>query len=144
MYQSDEHQPPAPRMGGRTSAILGLALFGLALLVFTIVLGIMKIIPLPFMAQDEAGPAPLYMTPSPMPSSARFSQPGDCVTNRGTEADPEMVLAPCAPGVLQVLQRFDATSDVTVCGSVPDYRFHYFYDSELAGLDFVLCMRKRP
>ena len=56
----------------------------------------------------------------------------------------EPTMIPVEPGALEVLARFDATSDTGACADVKDYRYHYFFDSELEGLDFVLCMGERP
>ena len=40
--------------------------------------------------------------------------------------------------------RFDGTTDyATECGKVKGYQFHYFFDSELNALDFVLCLKQR-
>ncbi|GIG01197.1 LppU/SCO3897 family protein [Catellatospora citrea] len=135
--------PPRPRMGGRGPAIIGIALLAASLLIFLGVLVALKIVPNPFGA--DAPPIPVTTaTPSGPPRTARFAQPGDCVANQGTEKDPDLVLTECSPGALEVLARFDATSDTGECAAVKDYRYHYFFDSELEGLDFVLCMGERP
>lgn len=135
--------PPRPRMGGRGPAVIGIALLVASLVIFVGVLVTLRIVPNPF--ADEIAPIPVTTaSPSGPPRTARFAQAGDCVANQGTEQDPELVLTECAPGALEVLARFDATSDTGECADVPDYRFHYFFDSELAGLDFVLCMGERP
>jgi hypothetical protein len=56
-----------------------------------------------------------------------------------------MIMVNCGSGSLEVLERIEGTVDVHQCDKVPDYRFYYFYDSDLGdSLDFVLCMRKRP
>ncbi|MBV1852180.1 LppU/SCO3897 family protein [Catellatospora tritici] len=135
--------PPRPRMGGRGPAIIGLALLGVCVIAFAAVLIVLRVLPDPF--ESAAEPLPVTtVTPSAAPRTARFAQPGDCVANTGTEEDPDLVMAPCESGALQVLARFDATSDTRECKGVQGYRYHYFFDSELAGLDFVLCMGKRP
>jgi hypothetical protein len=139
MYEIDEEPPPRPRMGGRGPAIIGIAVFGMALLVFLAVVGFSILGGEP----DTIGSPPLT-TPSPVPSSARFAQAGDCVQNLGTDDDPQLMLTACEPGRLEVVRRFDNTTDVKMCQGVQGYRYHYYFDSELAGLDFVLCMRDRP
>jgi hypothetical protein len=126
-------------MGGRGPAIIGIAVFALALLVFLTVVGFS------ILGGEPDGPTTTTVsTPSPVPSSARFAEAGQCVENLGTEDDPQLMLTECAAGVLEVVRRFDNTTDTKMCEGVQDYRYHYYFDSELAGLDFVLCMRDRP
>ena len=135
--------PPRPRMGGRGPAVIGVGLLAASLVIFAGVLIALKLVPNPF--AEEAPPIPVTTaSPSGPPRTARFAQPGDCVANHGTEQDPDLVLTECAPGALEVLARFDATNDTGECTGVQGYRYHYFYDSELTGLDFVLCMGERP
>lgn len=74
---------------------------------------------------------------------------GQCLRNAGTDKEPDVSIAPCAPGTYEVLARFDGTADYKKnCGDgkktkVPGYEFHYFYDSELDSVDFVLCLKRR-
>jgi hypothetical protein len=84
-------------------------------------------------------------TPAPEASAeARFAVKGQCLVNDGSETGPKMRIVPCAPNAYEVLARFDATIDFkTQCGKVKGYQFHYFFDSELNALDFVLCLKKR-
>lgn len=82
--------------------------------------------------------------PSGSGGDGRSVTVGQCVVNDGTDSNPSLRVVPCAPGTYEVLKRFDGTVDYkTKCATVPGYQFHYFYDSQLDGLDFVLCMRKR-
>lgn len=135
--------PPAPRMGGRGPAIIGVALLIGSLLAFVVVLVLLNVIPSP-LGERAPVPAVVIVTPSSAPSPARFAQKDACVRNQGTDEDPDLVLADCVPGALEIIERFDSTSDTKLCVKVPGYKYHYYYDSELAGLDFVLCMRDRP
>jgi hypothetical protein len=42
-----------------------------------------------------------------------------------------------------VLARFDGTIDFKgKCAKVAGYQYHYYFDSELDVLDFVLCLKK--
>jgi hypothetical protein len=75
---------------------------------------------------------------------ARFVKVGQCVVNKGSDADPQLEIADCADKTFEVLARFDGTVDYKVkCQSVSGYQFHYFFDSELDTLDFVLCLKRR-
>lgn len=99
-------------------------------------------------AQPTAAPSqPVGDGQSPQvePSTdARFATKGQCLVNDGTDADPKMRIVKCGSGAYEVLARFDGTVDFKgKCSSVPGYRFHYYFDSELDTLDFVLCLRKR-
>lgn len=129
--------PPAPRFGGRAPMYAGMLVFALSIVAFGVVLAN------PFAADPLPVPLPTNAV-SPVPSTARFAQPNACVRNQGSEEDPDLVLADCGPGVLVVLDRLDSTSDPKQCEKVPGYLYYYFYNSELAGLDFVLCLGKRP
>jgi hypothetical protein len=94
----------------------------------------------------ETPTTPPEETPS-APASAsdvRFVTAGQCLVNDGTNEKPVMRVVPCAPGTFEVLKRFDATADFKKnCPTVPGYEFHFFYNSPLDALDFVLCMKKR-
>jgi hypothetical protein len=113
-----------------------------------LVLLLFGVLPSPFHheARPAGNPAP---TASPGPvqlaKPARFAQEHDCLLNVGTQQKPDMIMVNCGSGSLEVLERIEGTVDVHQCDKVPDYRFYYFYDSDLGdSLDFVLCMRKRP
>ncbi|HEX6683976.1 MAG TPA: hypothetical protein VF062_14325 [Candidatus Limnocylindrales bacterium] len=138
--------PPRPRFGGRAPAVLGIAGLLGALAIFAVVLVSVDALPNPLALGDE------MVAESPMPSagplrpskSARFADQGDCVINRGSESEPDMLLVNCAPDTYEVLSRIEGTTDYSECDKVDGYRFHYFYNSELGDkFDFVLCMRKR-
>jgi hypothetical protein len=137
-----------PRFGGRAPAVLGLAGFAGAVALFALVLVLFGVLPSPFHHPAATGgkPAP---TASPGPAQlakpARFAQAHDCLLNVGTQEKPDMIMVNCGSGSLEVLERLEGTVDFHQCESVPDYRFYYFYDSDLGdSFDFVLCMRKRP
>jgi hypothetical protein len=50
----------------------------------------------------------------------------------------------CGAKTLEVIARFDGTIDYEgKCKSLPEYDFHYYYDSQLDTLDFVLCLKQR-
>jgi len=95
----------------------------------------------------ETTPPPNGQTATPAPESsaeARFAVKGQCLVNDGTDAKPRMRIVGCGPDTYQVLARFDGTTDyATECGKVKGYQFHYFFDSELNALDFVLCLKQR-
>lgn len=96
-------------------------------------------------------PAPSSAAPSIAPSDetdARFVTAGQCVRNEGSEDVPQMTIAPCAEGTFEVLKRVDGATTgepdaEKKCATVSGYTNWYFYDSELDGLDFVLCLRGR-
>jgi hypothetical protein len=140
--------PFAPRLGGRAAAVLGLSGLGGAIAVFALVLMLLGVLPSPFRkpAEPMGGPAPTS-SPGPvqLPKPARFAQPRDCLLNVGTQDRPDMIMVSCSSGALEVLERLEGTVDYHECEKIPEYRFYYFYDSDLGdSLDFVLCMRKRP
>jgi len=93
----------------------------------------------------EGGPiSPVPGSPGATGSDARFVTAGQCVVNDGTNTKPQMRIVPCTSGAYEVLERFDGTIDFEKkCPSVPGYQYHFYYDSSLDVLDFVLCMRKR-
>jgi hypothetical protein len=81
-------------------------------------------------------------------ADARFVAAGQCVRNDGSEDVPQMRVTPCVKGAYEVLKRIDGATtgdkDAQVkCATVTGYTNWYFYDSELDGLDFVLCLRAR-
>ncbi|WP_213451107.1 LppU/SCO3897 family protein [Rhizomonospora bruguierae] len=84
---------------------------------------------------------------SPQPQSSaegRFAVKGQCISNDGTDETPRIRIVKCAPGTFEVLARFDGTTDVKgKCSGVPGYQYHYYFDSQLDALDFVLCMKRR-
>jgi hypothetical protein len=95
--------------------------------------------------------APSSAAPSAVSSDradARFVTTGQCVRNEGSEDVPRMTIAPCGEGTFEVLKRIDGATTgeqdaQKKCASVTGYTNWYFYDSELDGLDFVLCLRAR-
>jgi hypothetical protein len=79
-------------------------------------------------------------------TDARFAAKGQCLVNTGTNQKPVMEITKCASGTYEVLARFDGTKDYNAkCGGgkVAGYQYFYFFDGELDGSDFVLCLRKR-
>jgi hypothetical protein len=77
------------------------------------------------------------------PPAARFAKKGQCLINKGTSKRPEIQLAECGKNTFQVLARFDGTADyASRCGKVKGYTDHYFYNSEVDSLDFVLCLKR--
>jgi hypothetical protein len=141
-----DFDPPRPRLGGAAPAILGIAGFVAALLIFSLVLVLLNVLPNPLSGRAEPAPfVPASWSPTKLPQSARFAKQGDCVLNQGTDTKPDLIMVKCEPGSLEVLERKEGTTNVEECRSVAGYRYHYFYDSELGdSFDFVLCMRKRP
>jgi hypothetical protein len=66
------------------------------------------------------------------------------VVNEGSEKEPQLKIADCGEKTFEVLARFDGTVDYeTKCKDVQGYQFHYFFDSELNPLDFVLCLKRK-
>lgn len=94
-------------------------------------------------ATTEPGPAPLGS------EDARFfAKKGDCVTNEGTDAKPNMRTSACASGTYLVLERIKGTTTgeedaEQKCSKVPGYTKWYFFDSQLDELDFVLCLKEK-
>lgn len=75
---------------------------------------------------------------------ARFVKKGQCVVNQGSERDPTLKVVGCGAKTLEVIARYDGTTDYEgKCKSLPEYDFHYYYDSQLDTLDFVLCLKQR-
>jgi hypothetical protein len=127
-----------PRLGGRAPAILGVAGFVAAVVIFAVVLFVN-----PF-GRSANAPAP-SAGPSQLPKSARLAQQGDCLQNQGTSAQPVLIVVTCGSGTYEVLERLEGTTQVSGCDAVQSSTYHYFYDSELPdSFDFVLCMSKRP
>ena len=136
-------EPPRPRLAGRAPAVLGIAGFAAALLIFSVVLVLFEVLPNPLGKPEPVPPA--TTGPAKLPQSARFAKQGDCVINLGTDSKPDLVMVICEPDSLEVLERKEGTTKVEECRGVPGYRYHYYYDSDLGdSFDFVLCMRKRP
>ncbi len=104
-------------------------------------------------APPQALPQPVPSTAAPSTAAsgdadARFVTAGQCVRNEGSEDVPRMRVTACAGGSFEVLKRIDGITtgekDAQVkCAKVSGYTNWYFYDSELDGLDFVLCLRAR-
>ncbi|WP_173057402.1 LppU/SCO3897 family protein [Phytohabitans houttuyneae] len=96
---------------------------------------------------DPSGQADPSGDASPAPESstdARFVKAGQCVVNEGSNDAPELKIVDCRAKSFEVLARFDGTIDYEAkCKDVKGYQFHYFFDSELNPLDFVLCMKQR-
>jgi hypothetical protein len=138
--------PPRPRLGGAGPAILGIAGFVAALVIFYLVLVLLDVLPNPLGSKAEPPPVVAASSgPAKLAQSARFAKPGECVLNQGTDTKPDLIMVRCEPGSLEVLERKEGTTNVEECRSVAGYRYHYFYDSDLGdSFDFVLCMRKRP
>lgn len=136
-------EPPRPRMGGRAALLVAVLGFLGALAIFGLVLVMLGVIRTPL---HKGEPAPITSTaPIQLPKSARFAEQHDCLQNIGTTEQPNMIIVECGPGTLEVLERLEGTTDYHQCEKVSEYRYYYFYDSDLGdSLDFVLCMRKRP
>ncbi|MFD0741234.1 hypothetical protein ACFQ1L_04200 [Phytohabitans flavus] len=98
-------------------------------------------------AADPSAKADPSDGPSPAPgdsTDARFVKAGQCVVNEGTNDEPKLKVVECGDKTFEVLARFDGTIDYeTKCEDVQGYQFHYFFDSELNPLDFVLCLKQR-
>lgn len=88
--------------------------------------------------------------------NAAMAREGDCLTNLGTDGEPQLQIVPCdsdeSGPVYQVLTKVDSevegadrtaqdASAQQICGSVDGYTHHYFEVSE--SLSFVLCMAER-
>lgn len=105
-------------------------------------------------------PSPSSSSPSPKPSRSARKSPtptrspapsgdvttarvGDCFVDQGTPSRPDMRKVVCASGTLQVLRRFDGTTDMGLCQSqnvTGTTNMYYFYGPSAT---FVLCMRRR-
>jgi hypothetical protein len=98
-----------------------------------------------------ASPSPTVEEPtatpgqtSGSPTDARFATKGQCLVNKGSNKRPDIQLVPCGKRTFEVLARFNGTADFkTRCNGVAGYTDHYFYDSEVDSLDFVLCLKRR-
>ncbi|MEV4754025.1 flagellar basal body protein FliL [Micromonospora sp. NPDC049559] len=92
---------------------------------------------------------PQASAPASEPSTdARFVKAGQCVQNEGDTKQPKLVVTPCGPKTYEVLARVDGPTNgaddaKTKCSKVEGYTDWYFFNSELDGLDFVLCLKLR-
>jgi hypothetical protein len=77
---------------------------------------------------------------------ASTARVGDCFIDVGTPQAPAMQKVVCASGTLQVLRRFDGTSDLGHCNATetPGWTnsFSYKYNNNEA-TSFVLCLKRR-
>jgi hypothetical protein len=89
-------------------------------------------------AGGKTSPSP---TASPLNPAAVVK--GECVVNDGTQDEPKLRLAACAPGVFLVVGRFDGTDDVHRCDAVPGSTHNFFYRTDPANLSFVLCLKRQ-
>jgi hypothetical protein len=89
-------------------------------------------------AGGKTSPSP---TGSPLNPAAVVK--GECVLNDGTQDQPLLRLAACAPGVFLVVGRFDGTDDVHRCDAVPGATHNFFYRTDPASLSFVLCLKRQ-
>lgn len=147
--------PPPPRKGG--NRVLVLVVVALALLV--VAGGVAAVVklggsdedpaaaPTSQAAADPSGEPDPSQDASPAPESstdARFVKAGQCVVNEGSNEQPKLKIVECGAKTFEVLARFDGTIDYEAkCKGVEGYQFHYFFDSELNPLDFVLCLKQR-
>jgi hypothetical protein len=93
-----------------------------------------------------APPPPTATTDSPSPTQANdalAAQVGDCLTNDGTDADPQLRKVTCAKGTFEVIKRIPGITDGTKCEGLPGYSYNYVYDSSDDTEDFVLCLKQR-
>jgi hypothetical protein len=74
---------------------------------------------------------------------AKDAQVGDCLINDGTSDKPVLRKTTCAAGTFEILKRFESTSDVKKCDTVPGYTHNYFYKTKNETFSFVLCMKLR-
>jgi hypothetical protein len=76
-------------------------------------------------------------------ADVRSATEGQCVVNDGTNENPVMRVVPCTTkDAYSILKRFPETIDTNKCSTVEGYEYHYFYNSELDSLDYVLCLKK--
>jgi hypothetical protein len=143
--------PPPPRRKGLSKGVvvllvvLVLAVFG-GVGVGWVLLNQEK--PDDVLANPGASPTESATPEAPSPGQSepdsRFVKKGQCVVNRGTNNRPELQIVPCGKNTFEVLQRFDGTSDWKgKCPGVRGYTNHFWFNSELDSLDFVLCMKRR-
>jgi hypothetical protein len=93
--------------------------------------------------QDQPSGTASSAIPSGVPNDAITAKVGDCMANQGSNEAPRLRRVPCGPGVFEVLQRIEATSDVKRCDGVAGYTHNYFYKTSSEDTSFVLCMRQR-
>ncbi|MDQ7907077.1 flagellar basal body protein FliL [Phytohabitans sp. ZYX-F-186] len=148
---------PPPRKGGSRTLIV--VIVALALLV--VAGGVAAMVKLGGSGEDPVTAPPTASQEATEPSGgadpsqdastapenstdARFVKAGQCVVNEGSNDKPELKIVECGAKTFEVLARFDGTIDFeTKCKDVQGYQFHYFFDSELNPLDFVLCLKQR-
>jgi hypothetical protein len=105
--------------------------------------GANPVVPPPASAQPQA------TTPAPESSTdARFVKAGQCVKNEGDAEKPKLAITTCEPKTYEVLKRIEGTTNgaddaKAKCANVQGYTDWYFFNSELDGLDFVLCLKLR-
>jgi hypothetical protein len=89
------------------------------------------------------GPPTTPTTTESDSGDVRSATEGQCLVNEGTNDEPEMKVVQCDKGTYTILKRFPGTIDTEKCNGVDGYEYHYYYNSELDTLDFVLCLKKR-
>jgi hypothetical protein len=147
--------PPPPRKGGNRALILVIAALAL-LVVAGGVAAVIKLggsgetpagLPAASQNADPSGEPDPSAEASPAPENstdARFVKAGQCVVNEGSNDEPTLKIVECGSKTFEVLARFDGTIDYEAkCKTVNGYQFHYFFDSDLNPLDFVLCLKQR-
>jgi hypothetical protein len=106
------------------------------------------------LAQSSASVNPTPSTvddsPSPTPDdSSDAADPitsvteGDCVLNKGTDADADLQIVTCKKGTFLVVARFDGTTDHSKCDAIKASTHWFTYTTTPATDDFVLCLKEQ-
>jgi len=145
VWQTEPPQPDGPR---RTALIVTvIAVVGILLVGGAVATYIALDRNTPGGGGATSGPPSTPATAESNTADVRFATKGQCVVNEGSNDEPVMKVVPCAKNTYEILARFDGQVDPSKpekkCETVEGYEYHYYYDSSLDTLDFVLCMKKR-
>lgn len=101
--------------------------------------------PSPSPSPSESPSPSVSPTPDESQNDAYTVEEGQCVTNKGSDKNPRLVISDCTSGSYKVLKRFTGTHDTSKCDNVKGATAHYYlkHDSSLSDLDFVLCLQEQ-
>jgi hypothetical protein len=105
-------------------------------------------------AQHSSAPSAQPSVPSteagsPTPAATDTVDPitlvkvGQCVINKGTDANADLQIVPCATNTFKVLARFNGTTDKKKCNSISQFTHYFTYTTTPATDNFLLCLKKQ-
>jgi hypothetical protein len=93
--------------------------------------------------------APSATADSPTPAATDTVDPitlvrvGQCVVNKGTDANADLQIVSCATNTFKVLARFNGTTDKKKCNSISQFTHYFTYTTTPATDNFLLCLKKQ-